>query len=87
MKISKIQKGLFFATIAAGVLAVGCELIVDFDRTKIPVDGADATGTDTGVPDTGAEEDAGETPDADAGEAPDADAGESDADAGEPDAD
>src|SRR5687767_742216 len=38
MKITKIKKALVLVTIAAGALAVGCELIVDFDRTRIPVD-------------------------------------------------
>jgi hypothetical protein len=62
MKISKIQKGLVFVTIASGALAVGCELIVDFDRTKIPVEVTEAA-----VPDAGALGDAGKpTTDADA---------------------
>lgn len=41
MKVSSIRKGVVFA-IAAGALGLGCELIVDFDRTKIPVEGSDA---------------------------------------------
>lgn len=46
MKISKIKKGLVLVSIASGVLALGCELIVDFDRTQIKVDATDATTTD-----------------------------------------
>ena len=41
MKVSNIRKGVLFA-IAAGALGLGCELIVDFDRTKIQVEGSDA---------------------------------------------
>jgi len=37
MTTIKLRKVLFLATIAAGMLAAGCELIVDFDRTTIPV--------------------------------------------------
>ena len=36
MKIRKIKKGLVVATVAMGSLAMGCELIVDFDRMSIP---------------------------------------------------
>ena len=42
MKLRKIRKGIVFV-VAAGALGLGCELIVDFDRTKIPVEGSDAT--------------------------------------------
>ena len=42
MKVSRLRKGLLFA-IAASTLALGCELIVDFDRTKIPVDSTDGS--------------------------------------------
>lgn len=41
MKVSNIRKGVLFAVVA-GALGLGCELIVDFDRTKIPVEGSDA---------------------------------------------
>ncbi|MBX3185613.1 MAG: hypothetical protein KF819_01305 [Labilithrix sp.] len=59
MKVKKLRKGLALV-IAASAFGLGCELIVDFDRTKIPVEGTDATpqptpdggGIDTGV-DTG----------------------------------
>ncbi len=79
MKISKIQKGLVLLTITAGVFAAGCELIVDFDRTKIQPEVSEASvpdaagATEAGVRDGGA--DAAETPDA----SDDADSGESDA--------
>jgi hypothetical protein len=42
MKVTRIRKGLALV-IAASALGLGCELIVDFDRTKIPVEGTDAT--------------------------------------------
>ena len=61
MKVTRIRKGVFLV-IAAGALGLGCELIVDFDRTRIPVEGndgaivtpdaaVDAT-IDTSAPDT-----------------------------------
>jgi hypothetical protein len=83
MKTSKLQKGLVLVTITAGVFAVGCELIVDFDRTKIPVETTEASAADANVPegstvlpgDSGAgDADAEPTSDADA-ESPD-DAGD-----------
>ncbi len=40
MKVSRIRKGVVFV-VAAGALGLGCELIVDFDRTRIPVEGND----------------------------------------------
>jgi hypothetical protein len=36
MKTTKIQRGFVLVTITAALTA-GCELIVDFDRTRIPV--------------------------------------------------
>jgi hypothetical protein len=49
MKVSRIRKGVVFVVVA-GALGLGCELIVDFDRTKIPVESADTgTGTDSSV--------------------------------------
>ncbi|MCA9584534.1 MAG: hypothetical protein KC657_04175 [Myxococcales bacterium] len=42
------KKSLRLAALACGaavVASMGCELIVDFDRTRIPVEG-----TDTGIP-------------------------------------
>jgi hypothetical protein len=61
MKITKITKGLVLLAIASGALAAGCELIVDFDRTRIPIEGGDATFPDGSVP--GAQ-DSGPTTDA-----------------------
>jgi hypothetical protein len=88
MKSTKIKKGLILVSIAAGALAVGCELIVDFDRTKIPVEETPETSipdanlleTSTPVQDAGdagdtgtdAQQDAGGE---DAGDAGDAEAG------------
>ncbi|HVJ93694.1 MAG TPA: hypothetical protein VM580_28020 [Labilithrix sp.] len=52
MKITRIQRGLVLLIVAAGTFAVGCELIVDFDRTKIPVDSQEASVADVNVPDS-----------------------------------
>ncbi len=41
MKLSSIRQGVLFV-FAAATFGLGCELIVDFDRTKIPVDQNDA---------------------------------------------
>ncbi len=57
---SKMKKAFVLALVSSS-LALGCELIVDFDRTRIPVEGAPeasadgATPPDTGAPDTGAD--------------------------------
>ena len=57
MKLSSIRKGVLFVFVGA-TFGLGCELIVDFDRTKIPVEGNDAaivTGDasiDASAPDT-----------------------------------
>lgn len=49
MKFSRIRKGVVLV-VATGALGLGCELIVDFDRTKIPVESSDsAVGTDSSV--------------------------------------
>jgi hypothetical protein len=84
MKLRKVRKGIVLVVVA-GALALGCELIVDFDRTKIPVEGSDGlapTGDssfdatldtfqpDTFVPDADATIDTG----TDAADAADADA-------------
>lgn len=76
MRISKFQKGLVLLTVTAGMLAVGCELIVDFDRTKIPVETPEASVPDVLVPETSVPTEAGadgEAPEGDAGDAGDAD--------------
>lgn len=93
MKTRTLKRSLVLVTLAAGTLAIGCELIVDFDRSKIPVelpDGpvVDAAGGDdaiapideAGVDAEAPEEDA-EAPEEDAGADAEADA-DTDADAG-----
>ena len=42
MKLRKTLKKPLVLIVASGVLALGCELIVDFDRTKIPTETTDA---------------------------------------------
>lgn len=81
MKIRHIKKGLVLLTIASGMFAVGCELIVDFDRTKIPVDVTEASVPDSSTTNDGATSDAGNEA------AADADATTADADATVADAD
>ncbi len=82
MTFSRIRKGVVLV-IAAGALGLGCELIVDFDRTRIPVEGSDsAVGSDSSVdasfdvsqPDTSTADaaDAADTSIADAADAADA---------------
>jgi hypothetical protein len=75
----KRAKRLLLLVIAMSAFGLGCELIVDFDRSRIPVEGADATPTIDATPDVttdqGAQDsgtDAKEAGDAEAG--PDADA-------------
>ena len=48
MKLRKVRNRLALV-VASGVLALGCELIVDFDRTKIPVEGVDGATSDSSV--------------------------------------
>jgi len=59
MKLSSIRKGVLFV-VATATFGLGCELIVDFDRTKIPVevnDGAIVTDASLDAPiDTSVEE-------------------------------
>ena len=59
MKTSKIQKGLVLLSLTAGMFAVGCELIVDFDRTKIPVETTEASVPDVVIPETSVPTEAG----------------------------
>lgn len=77
----RIRKGLILLSLAS-MFALGCELIVDFDRTKIPVESTE-TGApgDAALPDVATDAPTGdattdadaETPDAaDAGDAADA---------------
>lgn len=69
MKLRKIRTAILLV-VGAGVLGLGCELLVDFDRTKIPVDS-----TDSAVPAVDSSIDAtidAVAADADAGDAADA---------------
>ena len=90
MKTTQLQKALILVTVVSGVLAAGCELIVDFDRTKIPVESIDSGGlvdaaglgdgavTDTDSGSDGGNEEASTTEDGggtDGGADADADAG------------
>ena len=81
MKSRKITKALVLASIIAGTFVAGCELVVDFDRTKIPVDVSEASVVDANTADTGVLIEAG--PEDDAGDAGISDAAtDADADAG-----
>ncbi len=52
MKVATIRKGIVLVLVfAAGVFALGCELIVDFDRTRIPIEGNDSSIDATTPPD------------------------------------
>ena len=82
MKFSRIRKGVVLV-VATGALGLGCELIVDFDRTKIPQEGSDSSvGTDSSVdasfdvsqPDTSSG-DAADAADTSVADAADADGG------------
>lgn len=85
MSSRNLRKGIVLV-VAAGWLGLGCELIVDFDRTKIPVDATDSSVAeggdlpDTFVPDTSTV-DAADASDASDASETDADA-DTDADAG-----
>lgn len=50
MKIRTLKKTFVLVTIASATLAIGCELIVDFDRTRIPSEAVDATLPDVALP-------------------------------------
>jgi hypothetical protein len=76
MSHTKIKKGLLLLTLASGALAVACELAVDFDRTRIPVEALDAAIPDSAIAETSVPVDGASDAEVDA-----ADAGESDADA------
>lgn len=49
MKRTTIKKAVVLATLSS-MFVLGCELIVDFDRTRIPVEGTDATTADVVTP-------------------------------------
>ena len=66
----KLHKALILVTLTCGAMAAGCELIVDFDRTKIPVEAVDSGLLDAAALNDGAiisPADGGGTSDADAG--------------------
>ncbi|AKV02772.1 hypothetical protein AKJ09_09435 [Labilithrix luteola] len=46
MKLKQIHRGLVLAAVASS-FALGCELVVDFDRTKIPVETTDSGAADS----------------------------------------
>ena len=48
MKLRKVRNRIVLIA-AAGTLALGCELIVDFDRTKISVEGTDGATSDSSI--------------------------------------
>ncbi len=81
-----LKKVVLLATLASSFV-LGCELIVDFDRTRIPVEGGDATTADvvtppadTGTPETSTTTDAAAEAASDAGAESDA-ASDAEADA------
>lgn len=87
-KTARLQKTLVLVSIVSGAFAAGCELIVDFDRTKIPVEAVDAALIDAAGFDEGgilSPEDAGDGSSEAATEAGTdaADAGDAGTDAGD----
>jgi hypothetical protein len=79
MKIRRLKKTFVLVTIASATLAIGCELIVDFDRTRIPSEAVDATLPDVALPEASTPDDAGddaEAPPQDAAPEADADTGD-----------
>ena len=77
MHARRLRDVILLLTLAAGTVLVGCELIVDFDRTKIPIEDAGTTTDATPPP---GPEDAGSDA-ADAADATDATDGADAADA------
>ncbi len=45
-----MKKAFWMVVGTVGVLVMGCELVVDFDRSKIPQDGVDASTQDVTQP-------------------------------------
>jgi hypothetical protein len=43
MKTTRIQKGFVLLAVASAMSTAACELIVDFDRTRIPVEVSEAS--------------------------------------------
>ena len=75
------MKKLFVFALVTSMLALGCELIVDFDRTKIVGEDVPETGTDATTPalDATATDTGTDAPAADTGTDAPADTGASDA--------
>lgn len=80
---STLRKGLILVSVASS-LVLGCELIVDFDRTKIPVEGTDASPADGSVAEGGGTDSSTDAP-SEASEAGDADASTDASDAADAD--
>ena len=81
-----MKQKLFFAVLTLTVAAAGCELVVDFDRTKIPQPSSDAATSDVVQPVVDSGTDAPSTTDAsdaarDSASDADTDAGDGAADA------
>jgi len=76
MKKLILRRFTLLVPLAALVVIAGCEIAVDFDRTKIPTDDADAT-----LPDGGGDEDVVVPQDADNGDTGTTDAGDAGSDA------
>ncbi len=85
MNARSFRNAILLLGLAAGGALVGCELIVDFDRTKIPIEDAGATTDGTTPPPAGdgasdapadAPNDAPQDAGNDASDAADADAGD-----------
>ncbi|RYZ58255.1 MAG: hypothetical protein EOP08_16400 [Proteobacteria bacterium] len=65
------------------LVLAGCELVVDFDRTKIPTDGVDASTPPVNTPDATVEDASTVDPDASTDAGDDLDAGDAGDDAGD----
>ncbi len=76
--MNKKTRALFLAIPLGVALLAGCELIVDFDRTRIPADATDSSvtprdaQTDTSAPDATVDATTDATPDATTDAGPDA---------------
>lgn len=66
-----VQKGLLLVLLASAAI-VGCELLVDFDRTKIPVEVTETGPADSSLPDTSTFDTGTDAPGVDAADGSDA---------------
>jgi hypothetical protein len=79
MKATNVRKAVLLIA-AASAFALGCELLVDFDRTKIPAEGGDsATTPEASTPDAADASPEASASDADASSTDASDADTSDA--------